>query len=214
MNDQIEHNTTTDEYQGPVDAQGQPLASPVLAMDVPRADEEDSNLPHESLSETELRTPGGLVEVRTKVPFQPEPETGNDIVHRDVEQAQPVQQSSGVAKPFGKTCIPRGWSIVGDIDSQVDVTLACEMHGAIEMGGVSKLEIKQGASIVAKIKAMDVVVQGFVEGEIDAGGGSVSIEEGANIRGKVSYSRIRMEGGEHQMELVHVPRARGTGLSA
>jgi cytoskeletal protein CcmA (bactofilin family) len=109
----------------------------------------------------------------------------------------------------GKTVMPRGWNLNGDIESQSDVQVGCQITGGIRMTTSNHLEVLHGAAVVGSIKATDVVVRGYVEGEIDASGGTVSIEEGATIRGKVIYTGIRMDGGEHQMELVHVPRPKG-----
>lgn len=104
--------------------------------------------------------------------------------------------------------MPKGWSLAGNIESSDAVTVGCQVNGQIEMSGTTRVEVLHGAAIVGAIRGLDVVVRGYVEGEINAAGGSVSIEEGATIRGKVSYTGIRMSGGEHQMELVHVPRLR------
>lgn len=106
-----------------------------------------------------------------------------------------------------KTCMPKGWTIVGDIESSNGVVVGCDITGNVQMKSAAQVCIERGARVEGIVTGTDVVIRGELEGEVNAAGGSVSIEEGARIIGKVSYSGIRMEGGMHKMELVHVPKS-------
>lgn len=106
-----------------------------------------------------------------------------------------------------KTCMPKGWTIVGDIESSNGVVVGCDITGNVQMKSAAQVCIERGARVEGIVTGTDVVIRGELEGEVNAAGGSVSIEEGARIVGKVSYSGIRMEGGMHKMELVHVPKS-------
>jgi cytoskeletal protein CcmA (bactofilin family) len=191
----VNHQPDTDFDEGstgPVDHDGRPIDPPVLSMEqaVNPGPSESVNV---ALPDLSLATPTGTVVMLTRTPPS--------------AQALESLPRQFLANVSGKTVMPKGWSLTGDIESSDAVTIGCQVQGQIELTSSSRLEVLHGASVVGAIKGLDVVIRGFVEGEINAGGGSLSIEDGATILGKVSYTGIRMSGGEHQMELVHVPRA-------
>lgn len=122
------------------------------------------------------------------------------------EEPQPAHKDIAPVSN-AKTCMPKGWTIVGDIESSNGVVVGCDITGNVQMKSAAQVCIERGARVEGIITGTDVVIRGELAGEVNAAGGSVSIEEGARIVGKVTYSGIRMEGGMHKMELVHVPKS-------
>ena len=108
------------------------------------------------------------------------------------------------------TFIPKGWTIRGEIESGCPVQIGGEMNGDILMEANHRLDVLSGATVNGTITGLDIAISGKVNGDIDASGGKVSIEEGACIVGKVVYTRIRMSDGEHQISLVHVPSTKAS----
>lgn len=122
------------------------------------------------------------------------------------EEPLPARED-GAPMSNAKTCIPKGWTVVGDIESSNGVVVGCDITGNVQMKSAAQVCIERGARVEGIVTGTDVVIRGELDGEVNAAGGSVSIEEGARIVGKVIYSGIRMEGGMHKMELVHVPKS-------
>lgn len=192
MNDQMHNGDDHPSASVIQDAEGHELMPPVL----------DMQAQHEQPGLTTL--PSDLPDLSL-----PPVAAGRQHAYQPTAAAVPMKGKGG------KTVMPKGWTLNGDIESQSDVQVGCQITGGIRMTTSNRLEVLHGAAVVGSIKATDVVVRGYVEGEIDASGGTVSIEEGATIRGKVIYTGIRMDGGEHQMELVHVPRPKvGAGQAS
>lgn len=193
MNDHLDADLGETADAGPTDSDGRPIDPPVLSMEQAQDLEQGASFPV-SLPDLDLSSPAG-----TALPLA---QGGS---------AAPVSEPSPrprtiLAETAGKTVVPKGWNLTGNIESSDAVTIGCQVKGQIDMTSGCRVEVLQGAAVVGAIRGVDVVVRGYVEGEINAGGGTVSIEEGATIRGKVNYTGIRMSGGEHQMELVHIPR--------
>lgn len=193
MNAETDADLGNDANLGPVDNEGRPIEPPVLSM--------------EGLTEDQQRA--ALIVRNAGLYLRRADEGGTPI-------GAAAGASGGIVGPAhaegsslgtsGMTVMPRGWSLDGNIESSDAVTIGCQVKGKIEMACSSRLEVLPGAAVIGSIQGDDVVIRGLVEGEINASGGRVSIEEGATIRGKVCYTSIRMSGGEHQMELVHIPR--------
>lgn len=204
MNEQLVNGSPDTGQHVPSDEDGRPLETPVLSMQAPAATL-PSGLPDLDLS-PRLQSPAAGDHGRLDSP------EGREAL--GVPPTWLSKPHSNSAKPRGQTVMPAGWSLKGDIESSAAVTLGCQVSGRIEITGESGVEIQQGGSVRGVIQGSNVVVRGLVEGEIDAAGGTLSIEDGATIRGKVKYTSIRMSGGEHQMELLHVPRNADTAGSA
>lgn len=195
MNDHLASGSADAGAVGPTDEDGKPLEQPVLSMQAPASEHFGVTLP------------AGLPDLDLD-PGQRLPQ-GTRAGHKGEAAAAPFAAGTRVpasAKIEGQTVMPKGWSLVGDIESKAPVTVGCLVKGRIEIISASRLEVQQGASVVGVLQGPLIVVRGSVEGEIDASGGALSIEQGATIRGKVQYTSIQMSGGEHQMELVHIPR--------
>ena len=107
----------------------------------------------------------------------------------------------------GRTIMPCGWTLIGDIESVCGVSIAGNLIGNITMQSQAQVEICATASMKGTVRGSDVLVRGDLEGEIDAGGGKVSIEKTARIAGRVRYQSIRMDGGNHKMELHYAEAA-------
>lgn len=197
MNDHLDTDLGEEATAGPVDNEGRPMDPPVLSMEVSRDGEPGAAFPVD-LPDLNLSEPAGAVAVGLV--------SGPSGVPSMSTQASAIRPRQILAAPTGMTVMPKGWNLDGNIESSDAVTIGCQVKGQIEMTSSSRVEVLPGAAVVGSIRGVDVVIRGLVEGEINAGGGTVSIEEGATIRGKVSYTGIRMSGGEHQMELVHIPR--------
>ena len=192
MNEDSDTDLGHDANLGPVDNEGRPIDPPVLSM--------------EGLSEDQQ---GAALIVRNAGLYLLRADEGRQIGAAAGASGGSVGPAHGDGSSLGTsgmTVMPRGWSLDGNIESSDAVTIGCQVKGKIEMTSSSRLEVLPGAAVVGSIRGVDVVIRGLVEGEINAGGGTLSIEDGATIRGKVSYTGIRMSGGEHQMELVHIAR--------
>lgn len=115
--------------------------------------------------------------------------------------------TSGAANPragAAQTVLPEGWILMGSIESASPVILAGQVVGDVLMQPSAKVEVRKTGKVDGTLTGTEVVVQGEVVGRVDASNGSVWIEEGARISGQVLYTRIRMDGGTHKIELTHV----------
>ena len=196
MNDHLDTDHGETETSCPVDSEGRPIDPPVLCMDGSEDKGPSATWPVD-LPDLNLTAPAAARMIASVV----DPDSGISL-----SAWSAMRPGQMLAKPTGVTVMPKGWSLNGNIESSDTVTIGCQVNGQIEMTSPNRIEVLPGAAVVGSIRGVDVVIRGMVEGEINAGGGTVSIEEGATIHGKVSYTGIRMSGGEHQMELVHIPR--------
>lgn len=177
---------------------------PVLYMEEPQTDPIDSTptalvfpFPKESLDlpthdDAMLR---GIVNVVTAQAQQRRPEF------------QEIAAASRGAEPqfgAGQTVLPKGWILMGSIESASPVIVAGQVVGDVLMQPSAKVEVRKGGKVDGSLKGTEVVVQGEVIGRVDASNGSVWIEDGARVSGQVIYTRIRMDGGTHKIELTHV----------
>ena len=192
MNEHSDADLGDDADHGPVDNDGRPIDPPVLSMEGLREEQQNPTL---IVRNADLYL----------LPSDGVSQTGAAAGSSD-GIGGPAHGSGSNLGMSGMTVMPKGWSLDGNIESSDAVTIGCQVNGQIEMTSSSRVEVLPGAAVVGSIRGVDVVIRGLVEGEINAGGGTLSIEDGATIRGKVSYTGIRMSGGEHQMELVHIPR--------
>lgn len=134
--------------------------------------------------------------------------TAQALAIEDLQKAPTaVVKVQGVLAPAkdGKTVFPKGWSLVGDVESDCPVEVGARVQGNLSMTSSAAIEILHGASVKGVITAKEIIVRGDFDGELDATNGTVDIKEGAKITGRLCYSHIRMEGGAHKMELVYVP---------
>lgn len=115
-------------------------------------------------------------------------------------KAQAVQQL--VAKP---TILPEGWRLSGEIEVAGELHIGGRLDGTVlQKTNDAVVKVEQSGHVIGGIVAQTIEIHGQFEGHLDASGGSVAIEQTARLHGKVSYATIRMNGGEHKIELVHV----------
>ena len=110
-----------------------------------------------------------------------------------------------------ETVLPRGWKLTGEIEVAGPLRIGGTMDGtAVQQSFGSTVTVEQSGSVIGDIVADAIEIQGSFDGHIDASGGSIVIESTARMRGKISYTNIRMSGGQHQIELIHVPQSPNT----
>ena len=110
----------------------------------------------------------------------------------------------------GSTVIGRSVTIRGEVTGQEELYLDGSLEGTVSLPE-NRLTIGPNARITADLAAGDVVIYGFVEGNIRAAGrielrdsavvkGDIvaerlSIEENASIKGRVELSDVSVRGG-------------------
>ncbi|MDP3135620.1 MAG: polymer-forming cytoskeletal protein, partial [Burkholderiaceae bacterium] len=110
-----------------------------------------------------------------------------------------------------ETVLPTGWKLTGEIEVAGPLRVGGTLNGtAVQQSFGSTVTVEQSGSVIGDIVADAIEIQGSFDGHIDASGGSIVIEKTARMKGKISYTNIRMSGGQHQIELVHVPQSRET----
>ena len=115
-------------------------------------------------------------------------------------KAQAVQQI--VARP---TILPAGWRLAGEIEVTGELHIGGRLDGTVlQKTNDAVVKVEQSGRVIGGIVAQTIELHGQFEGHLDASGGSVAIEQTARLHGKVSYATIRMNGGEHKIELLHV----------
>lgn len=116
-------------------------------------------------------------------------------------QLQPI----ATAQPAdNQTVIPVGWRFTGELEAIGPVRILGRMEGTIrQASGLAVVDLAPGGSVKGDIVGKDVQIRGTLDGNIDASGGSVTIDESATVTGKVTYSQIRLHGGRHKIELAY-----------
>ena len=114
------------------------------------------------------------------------------------------------------TVLPEGWKFTGEIEVDGPIDIGGRLDGMVMQhakGAVVK--VTNTGVMKGQILADTIQVQGSFDGHLDASGGSVTVDESARLLGKVSYSTIRMSGGQHKIEMVYVaaaPLAKSQGV--
>lgn len=104
-----------------------------------------------------------------------------------------------------ETILPEGWRLSGEIEVAGDLHIGGRLDGnVLQRTNDAVVKVEQSGRVIGGIVAQTIEIHGQFEGHLDASGGSVAIEQTARLNGKVSYATIRMNGGEHKIELVHV----------
>lgn len=93
----------------------------------------------------------------------------------------------------GATVIGREIKFRGDITGSADLLIDGEVDGIIKLSA-ARLTVRADGRVRASIVAQDVVVIGFIEGEIRAIG-RVELRNGAVVLGDVFATRLSIEDG-------------------
>ena len=93
----------------------------------------------------------------------------------------------------GVTVIGREIKFRGDITGSADLLIDGEVDGVISLS-VGRLTVRADGRVRASVVAQDVVVIGFIEGEIRATG-RVELRNGAVVLGDVFATRLSIEDG-------------------
>jgi cytoskeletal protein CcmA (bactofilin family) len=115
-------------------------------------------------------------------------------------------QAQATAMSWPKpTILPEGWRLSGEIEVAGELHIGGRLDGTVlQKTNDAVVKVEQSGRVIGGIVAQTIEIHGQFEGHLDASGGSVAIEQTARLNGKVSYATIRMNGGEHKIELVHV----------
>lgn len=177
---------------------------PVLEMETPRPDDfaSDSTGPvHPNINESLDLPSSDAAQLQALINM------GNARTQRGSQDFKDLVVASAAADPHAgaaQTVLPEGWILMGSIESASPVIVAGQVVGDVLMQPSAKVEVRKTGKVDGTLTGTEVVVQGEVIGRVDASNGSVWIEEGARISGQVLYTRIRMDGGTHKIELTHV----------
>ena len=93
----------------------------------------------------------------------------------------------------GTTVIGREIKFRGDITGSADLLIDGEVDGIIKLSA-ARLTVRADGRVRASVMAQDVVVIGFIEGEIRAIG-RVELRSGAVVLGDVFATRLSIEDG-------------------
>ncbi len=108
-------------------------------------------------------------------------------------------KSTEAMRPSDKTSDrANGWlgsslRVKGDISGTEDLLIDGTIEGLIELAG-RKLTVGTTAKLTADIKARDVVVYGYVKGDVHATG-KIEIKKGGSVNGNLTTAQILIEDG-------------------
>jgi cytoskeletal protein CcmA (bactofilin family) len=108
-------------------------------------------------------------------------------------------KSTDVMRPLDKTGDrTSGWlgsslRVKGDISGTEDLLIDGEIEGLIRLDG-RKLTVGTTAKLTADINARDVVVYGYVKGNVRATG-KIEIKKGGSVNGNLTTAQILIEDG-------------------
>jgi cytoskeletal protein CcmA (bactofilin family) len=91
----------------------------------------------------------------------------------------------------GSTVIGRSVTIRGELSGKEDLYMDGTLEGTITLSG-SRLTVGPNARLMADLNAQDVVVYGFVEGNIRATG-RIELRESAVVKGDIAAERLSIE---------------------
>jgi cytoskeletal protein CcmA (bactofilin family) len=113
----------------------------------------------------------------------------------------------------GSTVIGRSVTIRGELSGKEDLYMDGTVEGTITLSG-SRLTVGPNARLMADLSAQDVVVYGFVEGNIRAAG-RIELRESAVVKGDIAAERLSIEENasiKGRVELAEVRSGAETGL--
>lgn len=91
----------------------------------------------------------------------------------------------------GSTVIGKSVAIRGELSGKEDLYMDGTVEGTISLPG-SRLTLGPNARVMADMEAQDVVVYGFVEGNIRAAG-RIELRESAVVKGDITAERLSIE---------------------
>lgn len=114
---------------------------------------------------------------------------------------EPARRSAGVERKNAESVISAGLTIEGTISGNGDVRIAGQFKGDVNVQG--SLTIEAGAKLVGGVRASNVIIDGELEGNIDAASrvelrstgvlngnlntGSLTVAAGSRMRGQVEF---------------------------
>ena len=114
---------------------------------------------------------------------------------------EPVRRSPSPERKNAESVISAGLTIEGTIVGNGDVRIAGQFHGDVNVQG--SLTIETGAKLVGGVRASNVIIDGELEGNIDAATrvelrssgvlngnlntGSLTVAAGSRMRGQVEF---------------------------
>lgn len=176
------------------------------------------NTDHVELDTSPMQPPGALQELGavTHVPHAvagewhsqtEEPSIPPPVVSLSSQFVVPAQTpenaNSAIRCP---TVITNEWKASGELESDGDILIEGTFEGKVMLCGAGAITVGDQASVSGELMGKNVVLKGHFKGDLDASDGTVTIEGSSRVEGKVTYSNIRMEGGQHSIELVYVPK--------
>ncbi len=113
----------------------------------------------------------------------------------------------------GSTVIGKSVTIRGELSGKEDLYMDGTVEGTITLSG-SRLTVGPNARLMADLSAQDVVVYGFVEGNIRATG-RIELRESAVVKGNIAAERLSIEENasiKGQVELSEATPGSGTDM--
>jgi cytoskeletal protein CcmA (bactofilin family) len=123
-------------------------------------------------------------------PITPAPEPKDSVTN---------MKSTDAMRPSDKTSDrANGWlgsslRVKGDISGTEDLLIDGAIEGLIQLDG-RKLTVGTTAKLTADIRARDVVVYGYVKGDVHATG-KIEIKKGGSVNGNLTTAQILIEDG-------------------
>lgn len=125
----------------------------------------------------------------------------DSVVPADVPQTYAPAHQTPVRKALPESVIAAGLTIEGTVSGSGDVRIAGQFHGDVHVEG--SLTIEAGARMVGSVRANTVIIDGELEGNIDAASrvelhatgvmngnlktGSLTVAAGSRMRGQVEF---------------------------
>lgn len=175
------------------------------------------NTDHVELDMSPVQPPGALQELGAVTDIShASADEGREHPAETPMQAPVVPLSAQIVAPVASSTVARSatvisndWKASGQLESDGEVLIEGTFDGMVLLSGAGAITVGERAAVSGGLMGRNVVLKGRFSGDLDASDGTVSIEGSSRVEGKVTYSNIRMEGGQHSIELVYVPKKVG-----
>lgn len=119
------------------------------------------------------------------------------------------QSLAGAEAPDAGSAIAQGMHFSGHAQLNSACSIGGEFEGRLTQapGAEIAVVVTETGRVKGDITAHRISVRGQTEGVLDAGGGEVTLHDGAQVQGKVRYGRIQVNGADLNATLERVAPA-------
>ncbi len=136
-------------------------------------------------------------------------------------QRREINTMSSPTRPFdsepistraGSAALGKNVTVKGQIFAREDLTIDGEVEGTVECQE-HRLTIGPNARVQASLKAREIIIQGSIQGNVDATD-KIDIKKEAKLVGDIKTSRIVIEDGAYFKGSIDISKAAVTGKAA